>query len=126
MPREFICQTFCFGYKNRRWKVGEKIMVDEAEEKLLPKWFVPVEKFKQQDLSVIGGPRVDGVLKKLEKITDTAMSPDTRKMLEKENAASPKEETEAPEVAAPEVAAPEGGKVPEPVKRGRRLGSKNK
>ena len=73
------------------------------------------------DLSVIGGPRVDGVLKKLEKITDTAMSPDTRKMLEKENAASPKEETEAPEVAAPE-----GGKVPEPVKRGRRLGSKNK
>lgn len=119
MSREFICQKFCFGYKNRRWKVGEKIMVSPEEEKNVPVFFVPVEKFVTPDLGIAGGPRNDGVLKKLEKITKTAMSPDTEAFLEK--ADSPE-----PSLAVSPEETNNAENVPAPAKRSRRLGTKNK
>jgi len=120
MAREFVCQKMCFGYKNRRWRVGEKLIVQEGEESLLPTFFVPVELFKQPDQGIIGGPRVDGVLKKIEKITDTAMSPDTKAFLEREKLGVPAEPME------PSGVFESGVSAANPIKRGRRLGSKKK
>jgi hypothetical protein len=120
MSREFICQSFCFGYKNRRWKVGEKITVGD-DEKLSAhflKHFVSVGDFVQPDLDVMGGPRNDGVLKKLVKVTDTGMSPDTRAMLNGEAVQFIGEPIDESDLVA--------ANVPDPIKRGRRIGSKNK
>jgi hypothetical protein len=124
--KEYVCQSFCFGYKNRRWKVGTSVFVDEVEAKNLPKWFVPKEQYVIPEVGLAGGPRIDGVLKAPVKITDTAMSPDTRRMLGLDKTET-QEETGDPHkidflVSSSE---PEKENIQKPMKRGRRLGSKN-
>jgi hypothetical protein len=123
MEREYKCQSFCFGYRGKRWKVGEDVVLDPGE---VPnahflKHFVLKNEFKVPDLTVIGGPRIDGVLKKIERVTDTAMSPDTKRLLENQGkeklAGAPIEENIVPVENDVEKSI---------VKRGRRIGSKNK
>jgi hypothetical protein len=133
VDKEYVCESFCFGFRGRRWKIGSSVMINENEEQSLPahfrKHFVTRDKFVMPDTTLAGGPRVDGVLKAPVKITDTAMSPDTRRMLGRDKT-EPQEETGEPHkidalMENPNPVEAKQENIQQPMKRGRRLGSKN-
>jgi hypothetical protein len=133
VSKEFVCTSQCFGFMGRRWKLGQSVVIKDNELESLDghfhKHFVEKERFVMPDTSLAGGPRVEGVLKAPIKITDTAMSPTTREMLglKKQNQEYQEEPRKIDEVlnARTEVESEEKESIQQPVKRGRRLGSKN-